>query len=409
MIRYRVIVLFLVSVFFFQCGEHISGPDIPGSRELTISEKRIAESGNEFGLKLFRELNTEEIGNNMFISPLSVSYALGMTLNGAAGETRAAMERTLGLQGMSIEEINASYKSLMHLLMTLDPKVIFEIANSIWYRDGFFVEQEFIDVNKEYFDALVRALNFADPASVEIINNWVSEKTHGLIDEVIEEIDPMTIMFLINALYFKGTWLYEFDPDDTKPAPFYLGDGAQTEVRMMSQRSEFHYYAHDLFQAIDLPYGNEKFSMTIFLPNQGVHIDNLISQINEQTWSNWINGFPEAKSEVNLYLPKFTVEYEKSLLDVLISLGMGIAFSDAADFTGINRNGGLLISDVTHFTYVDVDEEGTEAAAVTVVEIRVTSGGTPTMRIDRPFFFVIRENQNDTILFMGKVMDPAAG
>lgn len=298
----------------------------------------------------------------------------------------------------------------MKLLTTLDPKVIFEIANSIWYREGFHVEQEFIDVNKEYFDALVSALNFDDPKSVDIINNWASEKTHGLIEEVIEEIDGATIMFLINALYFKGTWLYEFDPDKTKSAPFYLSDGSQTEVQMMSQLSEYHYYANEQFQAIDLPYGDEKFSMTLFLPRPGINIDGLISQINNQSWSSRIKGFPHEKLKVNLYMPRFTTEYEKKLKDVLTSLGMGIAFDASADFTNINKLGGIWIDDVTHFTYVNVDEEGTEAAAVTVVEIiRSTSGGPPVMRIDRPFFFVIRENHNDTILFMGKVMNPNGG
>ncbi len=404
------LLVFLIPLFFFHCGEHISEPEISESRELTVNEKRIVESGNTFGLKLFREMNKDEIGENMFISPLSVSYALGMTLNGAAGNTYDAMANTLELRGMSTEEINKSYQSVMKLLTTLDPKVIFEIANSIWYADNFHVEQNFIDVNKEYFDALVRELDFSDPASVDIINNWASEKTHGLIDEVIDEIDPATIMFLINALYFKGTWLYEFDPDDTKPAPFYLANGSQTEVKMMSQRSDFHYYANDQFQAIDLPYGNEKFSMTAFLPRPGVDIDDLISQINDQSWSSWMNGFPEEKLGVNLYMPRFTIEYEKELKDVLTALGMGIAFNPSADFTNINRKGGIWIDDVTHFTYVQVDEEGTEAAAVTVVEmVRVTGGGTPVMRIDRPFFFVIHENQNDTILFMGKVMNPDAG
>ena len=403
-------VYLLFALIISHCGERISGPEISETRELTIAEKHLVDSGNAFSLKLFRELNTDEIGENMFISPLSVSYALGMTLNGAAGTTYDAMAKTLELQGMSIEEINKSYQSLMKLLTTLDPKVIFEIANSIWYREGFHVEQEFIDVNKEYFDALVRALNFDDPKSVDIINNWASEKTHGLIEEVIDEIDGATIMFLINALYFKGTWLYEFDPDDTKPAPFYLADGSQTEVQMMSQLSEYHYYANEQFQAIDLPYGDEKFSMTLFLPRPGINIDGLISQLNNQSWSSWINGFPDEKLKVNLYMPRFTIEYEKKLKDVLTSLGMGIAFDPSADFTNINKLGGIWIDDVTHFTYVNVDEEGTEAAAVTVVEIiRSTSGGPPVMRIDRPFFFVIQENHNDTILFMGKVMNPNAG
>jgi serine protease inhibitor len=408
----NVIAVLLIAAGMFHCSERISDPELSESREMTVSEKRLVESGNTFGLKLFREMNKDEIGENMFISPLSISYALGMTLNGAAGDTREAMIHTLEFQGMPIEQINESYKGLMEVLTTLDPDVIFTIANSIWYRMGFHVEQEFKEVNKKYFDALVESLDFTDPASVDVINDWISEKTNGLIEDAIESIDDLVMMLLINAIYFKGTWVYEFDPADTKPEPFYLADGSQTEVEMMNQRSEFHYYENDQFQAIDLPYGSEKFSMSIFLPKPDVDINNLIDQIDGQTWNNWVHSFPEENQEVNLYLPKFTMNYEKSLVDVLKSLGMGIAFDqNTADFTNINRQGRLFIDDVRHITYIEVDEEGTEAAAVTIVVIQVDSipPGPPPMRIDRPFFFVIRENHNDTILFMGKVMNPNAG
>jgi serine protease inhibitor len=393
------------TLILMQCGLPIEPiRDIP--YELSVKDREIAASGNTFGLQLFRELNKEEIGNNMFISPLSVSYALGMTLNGAVGETRTAMMNTLALKGLSTAEINASYKNLMTYLMKIDPKVILEIANSIWYADYLKVEQEFIDVNKKYFDALVRALNFGDPVSVDIINGWISEKTHGKIEEVIEEIRRDDVMFLINAIYFKGSWLYEFEPNETKDATFTLEDGRTVPVKMMEQKSDFRYFNNADFQAIDLPYGDEKYSMTIFLPRHGKKVDDLIAEMTEENWKGWVSELSGEKQPVNLFMPRFTLEYDVKLKDVLISLGMGVAFSGAADFSNIDKAGGLWIDDVLHNTFVEVNEEGTEAAAVTVVIIVRDSGGPPIMRIDRPFIFVIREHESDTILFMGKIVEP---
>ncbi len=405
-----LIVIFVLSLFMFHCGTPIE-PIVSEFGELSVSEQQLADSGNKFGLKFFRELNKDEIGENVFISPLSISYALGMTYNGSAGETREAMAKSLELQGMSIDEVNQSYKSLMELLTTLDPEVIFEIANSIWYRQGFHVEQKFIDLNKEYFDALVRELDFSRPDAPDIINDWISEKTHGKIEDVIESINPLTMMFLINAIYFKGTWVYEFDPEETKEESFYLIDGASEKVQMMSQRAEFYYYENDLFQAIDLPYGKERFSMTILLPKENEDIDYLIGKLDQNTWNKWISDFPEEKDTVNLFLPRFTTRYDKSLNSVLSALGMDIAFDPGrADFSNINpHRPDLHISNVQHVTFIEVNEEGTEAAAVTVVEMGVGSVGGriyPTMRVNKPFFFVIRENHSDTLLFMGKIMDP---
>ncbi len=396
----------LVALLMSRCGMPIE-PYVGIANELSLHEREIAASGNTFGLNLFRELNKEEIGNNMFISPLSVSYALGMTLNGAAGETRTAMLQTMALHGMSMEEINASYKNLMAYLMHIDPEVLVEIANSIWYRQGLNVEQDFIDVNQQFFDALVQALDFTAPESVDIINAWINQKTHGKIEEVIEEIERDNVMFLINAVYFKGTWLYEFDADNTKDDLFNREDGTSIPVKMMEQRSDFRYTANDLFQAIDLPYGDEKYVMTLLLPRSGKHVDDLTAQMTAENWRQWIAELNGEKRPVDLFLPRFTLEYDISLKRVLTSLGMGIAFSGKADFTKIDKAGDLWINDVLHNTFIDVNEEGTEAAAVTVVIIDRTSGsGTPVMRVDRPFIFVIREQESDTILFMGKIVEP---
>jgi serine protease inhibitor len=384
-------------------------PGIKPPFTLTEAQKLVIKSSNEFGFNLFQEIiSNEEDSSNIFVSPLSVSLALGMTLNGANAQTQSDMEKTLGFEGLSSEQINQTYKELIQNLLNLDPKVIFEIANSIWYRNTFHVEQDFLDININYFDSEVKPADFEDPQTVNLINGWISDETHEKIDKVIESIDPLTVMFLINALYFKGSWTYEFDPEDTKDAPFYLQDGRVTSCQMMRYRMEHPYFANDDFQAIDLPYGDGDFSMLIILPKPDKNIDNIITMITPENWAIWLNSL--IKDSVDLFLPRFKVEYEKKLKNDLTGMGMGIVFTEFADFTKINKEGGLLIDDVIHKTFVEVNEEGTEAAAVTVVEIKLTSIGdeeeTIRMEINRPFIFVIYEHYYNTILFMSRIMHP---
>ncbi|MFQ5753922.1 MAG: serpin family protein, partial [bacterium] len=390
----------------FQCEHNPVASDV---RELTTLEKRLVASDNKFGFKLFKEVVKAEPDTNVFISPLSVSMALGMTLNGANSTTKEAMEQTLEFAGMTTDEINQSYKSLIELLTQLDPRVIFDIANSIWYRQGWTFEEEFINRNKTYFDALVQALDFNDPNSVNIINGWVKDNTNGKIEKIIDSINPNIVMFLINAIYFKGTWTYEFDKELTQDDFFTLPNGTQKSCKMMVQTGEFSYLENDDFQAIDLPYGAGEFRMTIFLPKPTKSLDALIGEFNEGNWSNWLSSF--SKDSVTLQFPKFKLEYEITLNDVLKALGMGIAFTGQADFTRMYQPGGLFISYVKHKTFVEVNEEGTEAAAVTVVAIMDSAGGSSNiifMRVDRPFIFVIRERHSQTILFMGKIVEPSS-
>ncbi|MCP5062783.1 MAG: serpin family protein, partial [Ignavibacteriae bacterium] len=312
---------------------------------------------------------------------------LGMTLNGANGSTYDAMQSTLELSSLSNQEINEAYKSLIELLTQIDPKVQFDIANSIWYKNDLSFEQDFIDVNKKYFNAEVEGLNFNDPNSVKIINNWVSANTNGKIKSILNEIPSDAIMYLINAIYFKGTWKYEFDKDNTLDNFFKLSNGNEVPCKMMIQENDFEYYSGRDFQAIDLPYGDGHFSMTVILPNENKTVDEIIKNLDKESWDSWINNFNELKG--TLQLPKFKLENEYSLNDVLKALGMEIAFnSGAADFTNLYEPGGVFISNVKHKTYVDVNEEGTEAAAVTSVEISYTSVGDGgfNMRIDKPFF-----------------------
>ncbi len=395
--------LLFTTIAFYNCDNN---PVSPEARDLTVAEKQLVESDNKFGFTLFNEIIKEEKDKNVFISPLSVSMALGMTLNGADGDTKAAMEQTLELAGLTTEEINQSYKSLIELLTQLDPKVIFQIANSIWYRQGYTFEDEFINRNKTYFNALVQDLDFNDPNSVDIINGWVNDNTNGKIEKIINNIDPANVMFLINAIYFKGAWTYEFDKELTQDDWFTLQDGSRKSCKMMMQTSEFDYLENDDFQAIELPYGDGQFRMMVFLPKPAKNIDSLIADLSDQNWNSWLNSF--SKDSVILQLPKFKLEYDITLNDILSALGMGVAFSGQADFTRMFKSGGLFISYVKHKTFVEVNEEGTEAAAITVVAMNDSAGGPEIkfIRVDRPFVFVIRENHSQTILFMGKIVEP---
>jgi serine protease inhibitor len=269
---FRVAGSFLIAcacLGFIRCQNDPYKPVIGLPRDLTPAESQLITSDNAFGFKLFRAINDAEAEKNVFISPLSVSMALGMTYNGAAGETEAAMRDVLELGGMSLTAINESYQSLIKLLTGLDPKVVFQIANSIWYKQELPFEKDFLDINSKYFDAEVAGLDFSDLKSVDTINDWVDDKTRGKIERILDEINPLAVMFLINAIYFKGTWTYEFDKNETKNDQFTLMDGSTVPCRMMKQEGDFLYYATEDFQAIDLPYGEEEFSMTVILPRPG--------------------------------------------------------------------------------------------------------------------------------------------
>ncbi len=401
-------VMFLLFLSTFGCN--VTDPSDP-LRELSSSETKLVEADNSFGLKLFKEINEEETESNVFISPLSISMALGMTYNGACESTEEAMRTTLEFGNLSRGEINESYKSLIELLRGIDSDVEFNIANSIWYRDDWTFEEDFLERCRDYFDARVSALDFSQSAAAkDTMNNWVDENTNGKIEEIVDYVDPDNdVMFLINAIYFNGTWTFQFDKEDTKDDIFYLPGDRTKKCKMMEVKSEFKYFEDSLLQAIDIPYGNGNYSMTAILPNYGKDIDELIVGLTQEKWNEWMGSFSE--DSVNLFFPKLKLEYkvEETLKKVLIDMGMGIAFSGSADFTGMYEPGGIWIGRIIHKTFLEVDEEGTEAAAATAIVM--VSGPSPTpnpiiIRIDRPFLFAIRENHSGTILFIGKIVDP---
>lgn len=399
------LLLIIISLIAYSCNKSTE-PEKTQVRELTVVEKQIANSSNTFSFNLIQNLNSLEDGN-WFISPLSFSFALGMTYNGANGETKEAMRKTLDFPDLPDEEINQSFKSLIELFTTLDKNVAFSLANSIWYRDDFQVEDEFIEVNKKYFEAVVSALNFANPMAKDIINKWCEEKTNGKIKDVIERIPPEAVMYLINAIYFKGDWQTKFDKKYTKEQDFFKNDRDSYKVKMMLKSdSNFRYFSNEKFQAIDLPYSNGDYAMTVILPNHNVSLNEIIKDLNKENYTLLMSSFK--KRYGHLALPRFKLEFKRSFKDILSNLGMEIAFSEGlADFSRINKLLKLYISEVLHKSFIEVNEEGTEAAAVTVVEISYTSVGDEfRMTVNRPFLLLIRETKNNTILFFGKIVEP---
>ncbi|MEX0722082.1 MAG: serpin family protein [Balneolaceae bacterium] len=403
-------ILTIFTLFISGCTSNITGQEEKGElpRELSTAEKKLVEADHSFSFGIFKKTIAEE-DENVFISPLSISMALGMTMNGANGETYTQMRETLAFQDIDLEEINSGYQSLSDLLTTVDPKVKMQIANSVWSRQGFPVEENFTQSLKEYFNAESSELDFQDPKSVDVINGWVNDNTNGLIEDIIEVIPGSAMMYLINAIYFKGDWTYQFEEDKTRESPFHLENGETVTMDMMNQKRDFNIYFSDEVKMIDLPYGDSLFSMKVLMPaDKETSIDDFAeNQFTPQNFNSWIENL--TTTETQLRLPKFEMEYEITLNDILKSMGMENAFMDGgADFTGINPNSRLFITEVKHKTFVSVDEVGTEAAAVTSVEMGITSAPEiPTMIVDRPFIFVIHEQNSGAVLFMGKLKNPA--
>ncbi len=378
-------------------------PGISTASELRVSAP-FANQTTQFAFDLAKQVNTQEgSSKNVFISPLSLHVALGMLLNGANGQTAQEIQKTLKLDAQTLAEANQTYQNLMVNLPGVDPAVTLTLANSVWYRNTFQVETSFQDVLKQTFKADISAQDFNDAATVGKINSWASEKTKGKITKVIEQIQPDNVMFLLNALYFKGDWKTQFDPAKTIDAPFKLASGGTVNVRMMRSNASIRRAFSSTYSAFELPYGSDKYAMTILLPAENSSTEALLTTLNGETWSQLQRDMTAGKTDFGL--PKFTLNYEVNLNKVLGTMGMPTAFTDGADFTKMNARGGLTLSFVKQNTFVAVDEKGTEAAAVTSTGVSTTSYQEPTL-FDRPFVFVIHEKTSGTVLFVGKIADP---
>jgi serpin B len=378
----------------------------PGDEEVNA---KLVTANTRLSFKLFTELLKKQPNENIFISPASIAIALDMVYNGASGKNQQAIAKTLELQGMTLQEINQANAALKVTLSNPDPKVQISIANSLWAGEAQPFKPEFIEKIQHFYSAEVKNLNFGAPGASNIINDWVKQNTNGKIDKIVDEIGSDTVLVLLNAIYFKGNWKYPFPRQATQQRPFTLINGAQKQHPMMfRQVSNLQYYQNEMFQAISLPYGEGRLSMYIFLPFKGVSLKTFYESLNAENWQKWLNQFDspdksDHSGEILIGLPRFKLEYSIELNDALKALGMEIAFREGADFSAMTPSP-LQIDLVQHKTFVEVNEEGTEAAAVTGVAM--TRGIPDEMIVDRPFFLVIRDNQTGTILFMGSIVEP---
>ncbi len=365
----------------------------------------LAQSNNDFAFDIFKSLHKKHLEGNLFISPFSISTALSMTLNGANGDTYDEMIKTLKYNGWNLDELNKAYKAYLDIVPFLDDEVKMSIANSIWYRNGFEVLQEFIDVNKNNYNSEVYGRDFSKSKTKDEINAWVEDKTEGKIKDILDNIDGGAVMYLINAIYFKGEWMYKFDKEKTYKTKFIKETGTNVEVDMMvSDEMYVPYYKNDIFEMIDLPYGDSIFSMSILLPLHNKKVNDIIASTDKSSWDKYTSNLTPIKMPIQI--PKFKIKFKDLLKNTLVDLGMPKAFSSSqADFTKIRKSGGVYIDEVVHQSFVEVDEKGTEAAAATAVIIKVTSTGE-TFIANRPFVFVIRDNITNSILFIGKMMMP---
>ena len=407
-LRSAACALLILPVMLISCSKNDEIlPSEPVPINITADQTALIESGNDFAFDIFKKIAAgESEGKNIMISPLSISYALSMTVNGATGETRDAMLEALRLQGINADALNKAYKDLTAALLSVDKRVIMSIANSVWTEDDFDVKKAFIDVLTQYYNAQSESFDINDPNAPAKMNAWIEDKTNGLIKDMIQKLEDNTVMLIINAIYFKGKWASEFDRTKTEEMPFHLTSGS-ANVPMMRQKSDFNIYEGSGFVMAEFPYGQGNFVMDVILPDQSVSLSNTMDLLADANFSGWISQMRERETDVTF--PKFKYGFKKKLKDVLTDMGMGIAFTDAADFSNISEQYDLLINDVTHQSFIETNEEGTEAAAATVVDIGVTSYPPQALefRMDRPFVYLIRETTTNTILFMGRVADPS--
>lgn len=399
------LLLVCLIIAFASCKKGSIKPVLTGKNlVLSAAEQQKVTADNVFTFKLFNKLNSTNTGNsNIFASPLSVSFALGMTSNGAAGTTLDAFKNTLNFTGMTQDQVNSYYNNLITNLPQLDPNTTLKIANSIWYRQDISVLPAFLKTNSDSFHAKSQALDFSNPDSKNTINNWVSDQTAGKIPSIVDKIPSDAVMYLVNAMYFKSSWKEKFDPKATAKGDFVLDNGSHVQANMMHNTMNVNLFNDADIMVAELPYANDKYSMVIAMP-QTSNLSDWVAGLDGNKWQSWMDHLASAKTQVTL--PSFKFSFDATLNDDLIALGMGPAFSKEANFSLINPNLPLQITDVRHKAYVEVNEDGTTAAAATSVTVGISAIQIHEVIINRPFFFVIREMKSGLIVFAGTVHDP---
>ena len=394
------------------CGKDKDQSDLQISKNVEFGKtdyEKITDSNNQLGFTVLSEAEPDKDGN-IFISPTSLFMALSMVYNGADGVTKDEMAKVLQVEGIEADELNRANASLMNLFHSSSEKIQLNIANSIWLNENYHFQTDFAQYNRDYFNAEIQEIDIFDSESPKMINQWVEEKTNGKIEEIVDSpLDPDLVTVLINAIYFKGDWKYEFDESQTEDRPFYLKDGSTKDVPLMSLEEKLAYMENETLQAVSLPYGEEnEMSMNVILPKENVDLAEFQNMLTYENWQKWTSEFQVR--EGTLLLPKFQLEYEANLNDMLERLGMTTAFAKGANFGKmIQEADPLWISQVKQKTYLDVNEKGTEAAAATSVEMVTESfnmDGPFHMEVNRPFLIAVTENQSNTILFLGAINNP---
>ncbi|UVI31586.1 serpin family protein [Paenibacillus spongiae] len=384
------------------------------SKKLTFTNSdvnvRQIQAYNKFSLQMTEQLLQEARGDNVFVSPLSMTFALSLAMNGAGGNTLKEMKAALQTDDIALEAINQGSQVLRHLLEQSDPEVELDIANALWLRKGISLNEAFVEQNKRYFDAQIHELDFSAESAVHTINKWVKKQTRKKIDRILESSIPdQTRLLLMNAIYFKAGWQKAFEADATHDAPFRLMGGSTVTVPMMRQTDNFEYLnGGGRYEAIRLPYSQGTWNMIIVLPGEEVTLDELEAELLRKP-EMWRSGYTEGKGIIEL--PRFNITYKAKLNDALQSLGMKEAFaSEHADFSGmIKDQSTLFIGNVVHKAFIEVNEQGTEAAAVTSIQMDGSSESPQydfRMTVNRPFFFAVEEQKTGALVFLGSIKDP---
>lgn len=400
-------------VFFAGCEKPDIVPitkDLPAPMkiELRSEEVRLVKTDQQFAFEFFSNVFDEEAkgeDQSFMVSPFSLSMALAMTWNGAAGETKTTMQQTLKMESYSDNDINGYYKKLKDALLKTDPSTQLSIANAIFTNKFVTILPGFIKTNTHYYDATVQPVDFSLPTTKDIINQWAADNTNNLIKEVIDKTKADDLMYLLNAIYFKGIWMTKFNAKNTSEKVFTTENGTKQTANMMCQTAKFNYTEDETMQVVQLPYGNHAFNMLVLLPKSGKKQADVVSALqNKEYWGKIRAALHE--HEVEVYLPKFKTQYSKKLNEVLTNMGMGLAFSDAADFSRMSVFP-AKITFVKQDAYISTDEQGTEAAAVTTIGLELTSMPATPQKVvfnaNKPFIYLIQENSTGAILFMGAV------
>lgn len=372
--------------------------------------QKINSANNELGFHLLSKVDSDEHGN-IFISPTSLLMALSMVYNGADGKTKVEIAKALQAEGIDVEDLNKANASLMSMLHDRSEDIELNVANSIWLNDYFHVQDHFKTNTEDYFNAMIQEVDIHDNKTPDTINDWVKKSTNGKIKAIVDSpLDQNIVSFLINAIYFNGNWTHEFKEELTENRPFYLEDGSVKDVPAMTLNEKLAYMENDYIQAVTLPYGEgEDMSMNVILPKENTSLEEVMSLLNNESWEVWKEEF--TPQEGTIMMPKFQLEYETILNESLEKLGMKTAFQErTANFSKmIQEDESIWISQVKQKTFIDVNEKGTEAAAATSVEVKITSAPIEKpfiMEVNRPFLILITDHSTDTILFIGSIYNP---